>query len=280
MAIKFYSDNHKYVSAEGSPEIDWISVTRLIHHFKEPFDEIKMSEQCAKGKNPKYVGKTPEEIRKIWKDENTRAVTLGSWYHDQRERDTLNCNTITRRGKELTIINPLMDGNVKLAPAQNLIEGIHPEHLIYLMSVGICGQADRVEVVDGFIDLYDYKTNKKIETTSYVNKHTGKSKKMLGPLSHLDDCNFNDYALQLSTYMYMMLKHNYNLEPGVMRIDHVEFELAGLDKNGYPIAKLDKEGNPMVKSITPYAIPYLEKEVISMFKYVQLNRDKILKNGH
>jgi hypothetical protein len=280
MAIKFYADDHKYVSAEGTEPIDWISVTRLIHHFKEPFDEIAMSIACSKGKNPKYVGKTPEEIRGIWKAENTRAVTLGSWYHDQREKDTLNCNTITRRGIDLTIINPLMEGSVKIAPAQQLIEGIHPEHLIYLLSVGICGQADRVEVVADVIDLYDYKTNKKIETEGFKNARTGKTKKMLGPLSHLDDCNFNDYALQLSTYMYMMLKHNYNLEPGLMRIDHVEFELAGLDKHGYPIAKLDKDGNAMVKSITPYNIPYLEKEVIAMFKYVQLNREKILGNGH
>lgn len=279
MAIKFYADTHKYESIDVENPIDWISVTRLIHLFKEPFDEIKMSEACSKGKNPKYVGKTPAEIRKIWKDENTRAVTLGSWYHDQRERDVLSCNTITRNGRELTIIDPLMDGVVKLAPSQSLTEGIYPEHLIYLMSVGICGQADRVEVVGDNIDLYDYKTNKEIKLEGFIGRN-GKSKKMLGPLAHLDDCNFNDYALQLSIYMYMMLKHNYHLNPGKMQIDHVEFEIASLDKNGYPIAKLDKEGNAIVKKVTPYEIPYLKKEVIALFKHVQLNREKLLSNGH
>ena len=211
MAIKFYADTHKYVSVDVENPIDWISVTRLIHHFKEPFDEMKMSELCSKGKNPKYVGKTPEEIRAIWKSENTRAITLGSWYHDRREQDILNCNTITRNGIPLTIIDPLMDGYVKLAPSQALSEGIYPEHLIYLMSAGICGQADRVEVVNDCIDLYDYKTNKEIKKEGFKTA-SGKTKKMLPPLSHLDDCNFNDYALQLSIYMYMMLKHNYNLE--------------------------------------------------------------------
>ena len=280
MAIKFYADTHKYVSAENEEKIDWISVTTLIHYFKEPFDEIEMSIACSKGKNPKYRGMTPEQIRAIWKAENERATTLGSWYHDQRERDVLSCNTITRKNKELRIINPLMEGNVKLAPAQQLSEGIYPEHLIYLKSVGICGQADRVEIVDDYIDLYDYKTNKEIKTEGYKNKKTGKSKKMLGPLSHLDDCNFNDYALQLSIYMYMMNKHNYNLQPGIMRIDHVEFEISHMDKNGYPVSKLDKNGEPIVKSITPYEIPYLKKEVVSLFNYVSLYKDKILQNVH
>lgn len=280
MAIKFYADTHKYVSLDTEDPIEWISVTRLIHFFKEPFDEMTMSVVCSKGKNPKYVGKTPEEIRAIWKAENTRAVTLGSWYHDQRERDVLSCTTITRKGKDLTIINPLMDGVVKLAPIQQLAEGIYPEHLIYLKSAGICGQADRVEIVEDCIDLYDYKTNKKIETEGFKNKKTGKTKKMLPPLSHLDDCNFNDYALQLSIYMYMMNKHNYNLQPGIMRIDHIEFEISHLDKNGYPVSKLDKNGEPVVKSITPYTIPYLKKEVIALFNYVQTNKDKLLNHGH
>lgn len=278
MAIKFYADTHKYVS-DGDNPIDWVSVTRLIHMFKEPFDEIKMSEACSKGKNPKYKGKTPEEIRQIWKEENKRAVTLGSWYHDEREKAVLGCNTITREGVELTIIDPLMDGNVKLAPAQQLSTGIYPEHLIYLNSVGVCGQADRVEVVHDKINLYDYKTNKEIKKEGFTDK-SGKTKKMLPPLSHLDDCNFNDYSLQLSTYMYMMCKHNYNLEVGKMQIDHIEFEVSGYNEYGYPIAKLDKDGNPIVKKVTPYDVPYLKKEVIEMFRYLDNNREKLLNDGH
>ena len=53
---------------------------------------------------------------------------------------------------------------------------------------------------------------------------------MLPPLSHLDACNYNDYALQLSVYMYIMLKHNRSLEKGVIQMDHVEFEIESLFK--------------------------------------------------
>jgi hypothetical protein len=279
MAIKFYADDHKYISIDERDPIDWISVTRLIHYFKEPFDKIKQADACSKGKNPKYNKMTPEEIITLWDSENKRAINLGSWYHDQRERDVLACNTITRKGKELTIVNPLMDGLVKLAPDQQLVEGIYPEHLVYLKSAGVCGQADRIEVVDEFIDVYDYKTNKEIKIEGFVNK-AGKKKKMLGPLAHLDECNYNEYALQLSTYMYIMCKHNFNLKPGKIQLDHIEFEIDHLDKNGYPVVATDAMGDPLVKKVTPYELPYMKKEVIAMFKYVQEHREKILNHGH
>jgi hypothetical protein len=279
MSVKFYADDHKYISIDERDPIDWISVTRLIHFFKEPFDTVKMAEACSKGKNPKYNKMKPEDIIALWASENKRAVNLGSWYHDQRERDLLACNSITREGRELTIVNPLMDGMVKLAPDQQLVEGIYPEHLVYLKSVGICGQADRIEIVNDRIDVYDYKTNKEIKMQSFVGKN-GKSKKMLAPLAHLDECNYNEYALQLSTYMYIIQKHNFNLIPGKIQLDHVEFEIDHVDANGYPVIAHDAKGDPMVKKVTPYELPYMKKEVIAMFKYVQENREKILNHGH
>ncbi len=50
------------------------------------------------------------------------------------------------------------DKKVKFAPDQTIAEGIYPEHLVYLKSASICGQADRVEIVGDRIDIHDYKT--------------------------------------------------------------------------------------------------------------------------
>ena len=83
MSIKFYADEHKYISIDECDSIDWISVTRLIHFFKEPFDTKAQAEACSKGKNPKYNKLTPQEIIDLWASENKRAITLGSWSHDQ-----------------------------------------------------------------------------------------------------------------------------------------------------------------------------------------------------
>ena len=65
---------------------------------------------------------------------------------------------------------------------------------------------------------------------------------MLPPLSHLDACNYNDYALQL-VHTYIMLKHNRSLEPGIIQMDHVKFEIDKYDKNGYPIVSTDAMGD-------------------------------------
>jgi hypothetical protein len=80
--------------------------------------------------------------------------------------------------------------------------------------------------------------------------------------------------------MYIIQKHNFNLTPGKIQLDHVEFEIDHIDANGYPVIAHDAKGDPMVKKVTPYELPYMKKEVIAMFKYVQENREKILNHGH
>jgi hypothetical protein len=274
--LKFREDGHKYYSDDN---FEWISVTKLVGQFKEPFDAPKVAERCAKGKNPKYKGKTVEEILAMWDKENNRATTLGSWYHNQREQDVLNCNTITRDGIELPIVSPLYDDKIKLAPDQTLMPGIYPEHFVYLKSASICGQADRVEVVGDRIDVYDYKTNKEIKMKGYE-FWDGSKKMMLGPVRHLEDCEFNHYALQLSIYMYVMLKHNYNLNPGTLEIHHIEFEKEGEDKNGFPILAHDEKGDPIIQKVNQIKLPYLKKEVIAMLTWLKEHKKMVLYNEH
>ena len=180
------------------------------------------------------------------------------------------CDTIKRSGIDLPIIKPIEQDGIKLSPDQTLAPGIYPEHLVYLKSAGICGQADRVEVVGNHLNIYDYKTNKEIKTKGFTNWQ-GITDTLKNPLNHLDNCNFNHYALQLSLYMYMMLKHNHSLKPGIMEIHHIKFEKEGDDEHGYPITKYDQEGNPIVKEVVPYTIPYLKKEVISIINYLKQN---------
>lgn len=276
MAIQFTAHDHKYTSID-SENIDWLSVTSFVKLFKEPFDQQAIAERSSKSRKSKWYGMKPEDILKAWNNETVRAVSLGSWYHDQRESEVIMCDNITRSGIALPIIRPLEQDGVKLAPDQNLTDGIYPEHMMYLKSAALCGQADRVEVIQGVIDLYDYKTNKEIKKESSVWK--GISKKMFGPCSHLDDCNFNHYALQLSTYMYIMTKHNYQLTPGKMQIHHIKFKIEGEDKYGYPITAIDPNGDPIVHEVIPYDVPYLKTEVREMIKYIKAHPE-VIKQGH
>ena len=270
MSIIFNAKDHSYKSNDGS-EIDWISVTTLVSHFKKPFDAKKIAEKVSKKKNSKWYGIDPKIIQEIWTNEADRSTTLGTWYHNQREADLCSLASIEREGITLPIFKPTeLNNGIKIAPSQKLDSGIYPEHMVYLKSAKICGQSDLVEVVNGHVNIIDYKTNKEIKMESFKNWE-GISEKMLHPVSHLDDCNFYHYALQLSIYMYIILKHNPKLQPGKIFIHHITFETEGEDQYGYPIAKLDENGEPKVLEVIPMPVPYLYDEVISVINYLKEN---------
>jgi hypothetical protein len=128
------------------------------------------------------------------------------------------------------------------------------------------------------VHITDYKTNKEIKTEGYVNWQ-GERSKMLPPVSHLDDCNLNHYSLQLSLYLYMILKHNPKLTPGNLIIHHILFEEQGSDKWNNPIPALDSNNDPIVREVVPYHLLYMKDEVIAMLKWLENNRDKV-KTSH
>ena len=277
MSIVFTEENHSYKSLNQNDFIDWISVTTLTSFFKEPFDAKKVAQKVSKRKNSKWYGIKPKDIQIIWKKESERAMSLGTYYHNQREDDLCALASIEREGVNVPIFTPILKGNgIKHAPKQKLDPGVYPEHMVYLKSAGICGQSDLVEVVNGKVSIIDYKTNKEIKMQSYVDWE-GVSQKMQFPVSHLDDCNFNHYALQLSIYMYIIIKHNPKLRAGSMYIHHVQFEEEGKDDYGYPITKYTKEGDPILKNLIQIPVPYLKDEVISLIHYLHDNRKKLKK---
>lgn len=276
MSIIFNDADHSYKSIDGD-NIDWISVTTLISNFKKPFDAKGIAAKVSKNKRSKWYGIEPETILKIWDDESQRAMTLGTFYHNQREADLCSLASIEKEGVTIPVFIPNVEPNgIKVAPSQKLESGVYPEHMVYLKSAGICGQSDLVEVVNDKIYIIDYKTNKEIKTESFVNWE-GISDKLSFPLQHLDDCNFNHYALQLSIYMYIMLKHNPKLKPGKMYIHHIIFEEDEKDENGYPVTKYSPEGDPIVKEVIPMEIPYLADEVRSIILWLSDNKHKLKK---
>lgn len=268
MRLEFREDTHSYYDPE-QPDKKWISVTTLTNKFCEPFDAIKVAEKVRTKKKSKWYGMSVDEIVQAWNNENKRSTDLGTWYHNQRENDINGCDTLTVGGNQLPIYRSIYNDDVKVSPEQTLVDGVYPEHFVYLNSCGICGQSDLVTICNSEVEVLDFKTCKKIDTES-VTVTKGRKKKMLAPVQHLDDCNFNHYALQLSFYMYMILKHNPIYKAGKMMLQHVMFELDGEDKYGYPIVHLEN-GEPIVKDVVRYDVPYLKNEVENIIKYLQLN---------
>lgn len=272
MAIIFKEKGHTYESIDENLEkdnISWTSVTSFIGKFKPKFNAKAQAKKSCKNKRSKWYGMTQKEILDAWDNETQRAIKLGNWYHNQIEERILDCETIEREGVVVPIIRPIVDSKgIKIAPDQKLKDGVYPEHFAYLKSASLCGQADLVTIVNGKVNITDYKTNKEIKKKGFTNWE-GITSKMYKPLSHLDDCNLMHYSLQLSIYMYIILKHNPKLKPGKLVIQHVSFEKKGENKFGYPISKYNDQGEPIIKEIKMYDLNYMKEEVRSLIMWLK-----------
>lgn len=214
---------------------------------------------------------TVSDIQQEWKSTNDYSLKIGTWYHKLMEDTILSHDTIVVEDTEIPIIKPIIEGDVKVAPEQKLSNGKYPEHFVYLKSVGLCGQADDVEVVNGTVRIGDFKTNKEIKFQSYKN-WDGVYQMMKPPLQHIQDCNYHHYCLQLSMYMYIILKHNPQLKPGKITLKHILFEEQTRDKFDNPVYKLDKDGNFIVKDIQEYKLPYLKSECMILCNWLKINK--------
>lgn len=274
MAVIFKEDGHIYESLDSNLEkenIEWTSVTSFISMFKPKFDAKAQAKKSTKNKRSKWYKMPEKDILAAWNGESERAMGLGNWYHAQREKDLLEFKTIERDGIEVPIIHPIEDGNgIKIASEQKLKNGVYPEHMVYLKSVGLCGQADVVEIVNGYINITDYKTNKEIKEKGYTNWE-GITNKLFNPVNNLDDCNLNHYHLQLSLYAYIIKKHNPKLKIGKLTLQHVKFREAGKDSNGYPISER-VDGEPIIEEIKMHELKYLKHEINALMLWIKKNK--------
>lgn len=241
--LRFKEEGHIYQDIIN-PTRKWTGVTTVIGKYKGKFDD-NIAYKNSKDPDSKWYKTPPEEIKRIWKQEADRSTTLGSWYHKKQEE-----------GEVTGIQCCPVENEWKYAGNQILVEGIHPEYLLYHPDYAICGQADRLEVKENTLSVRDYKSNKKIETKSWNGK-----KMMLPPVSHLQECHLNIYSLQLSMYAVITLHHNPNLVIGDLEIYHVVFENSGYDKWGYPITAIDEKGDYVAKEVNIIKCEFMEKEV-------------------
>lgn len=253
--IQFTPESHQYTSLIPDGK-KWQSVTTVIGSLHEKFDPIEGARKSSNNRKSKWYKMSEAEILQAWESEKNRSTELGTWYHNMRE---LNLYKEGLNSQGMNVIMPIYSNDIKVASDQKLVEGIYPEHMVYLESAGLCGQVDKLEVIGNTVNINDYKTCKDIKKESYVNWE-GVSKKMLKPVQHLPDCQFYHYALQLSLYMYMVIRHNLHLTPGKMVIEHVKFKLIGEDKYGYPLYQQNEDGSYVVTDIEEIEVPYLERE--------------------
>ena len=273
--VAFIEETHKYFNV-NDPNINYISVTTLIGKYEPEFDKEFVSKYKAlerilpsdvwkkeKGgiwKSHKIqkdfldvynvseekLNEVQQNILDEWAETNKIACERGTKIHSQLE------NSFYNTGSNITLKKFGIGGKFECKKNYNELDleyGIYPEYLIYYdnpkLNLHIAGQIDLLVKNGNEIHIIDHKSNKKIELKGFYNSTSRTTEKLKYPLTSLDNCNFNVYQLQLSTYAWMIQKIN------------PDFVIKSLTLNHY-----DHDGNN-----TLYPCSYLKNEVESMLKH-------------
>lgn len=114
---------------------------------------------------------------------------------------------------------------------------------------GIAGTADEVKIekINDYrvkLHINDWKTNAELKVSNWFQK-------LNYPLSHLDDCDFNIYRLQLSLYLWMIKiqfeAKGFDVEIGECNITHIDRVMS---ETVYKFKPLFKEINLLLNEFT------------------------------
>lgn len=274
-SVGFRESDHYYGNLNDE-SIKYISVTTLIGKYEPEFDKEFVSKykalerlipttQWKKDKGSiwkahkipeeylevneitnEQLNKTQQDILDEWEKINKESCERGTKIHSQLE------NSFYNAGSNITLKKFGIGGKFECKKNYNELDleyGIYPEYLIYYdnpkLDLHIAGQIDLLVKNNNEISIIDHKTNKKIDTKGFYNSSSRTTEKLKYPLTSLDNCNFNVYQLQLSTYAWIIQKINPN------------FIIKDLILNHY-----DHDGNN-----TLYRCSYLKDDVEKMLKH-------------
>lgn len=159
-----------------------ISVSTFVKLFFTPFE----AELWASIKAPS-LGMTETAVLEMWRQKGKQAAKLGTELHTEIE-GFLATKTVTSKKPEFNHFLNLFNSKLShLTPYRS-------EWSIFDEDFAITGTTDMVfKKPDGSFAIYDWKRSKEI-------KKDNRFSRGLGPCSHLSDCNFIHYSLQVNIY--------------------------------------------------------------------------------
>jgi len=228
--IVFDEGPHTYTNKETGE--GYKSVSSIISKFKNPFPKAIISKAVAKKR-----GVTQREILDEWKGKADLSTNRGTYFHKRVEdylnkvafEDPIKGYDEEKKDWDISFFEDYLPGIKKW---ELFDQDFKTELLVYNDEYKMAGQIDLAVFKEGNkVSLTDWKTNKEINLISKYNKT------MLGPLSHLEECEANIYTIQLSIYAFML-------------------EEAGYEIDKLTVVHFRKDGG-----ITQYQLPYRREEV-------------------
>ncbi|MCM1137460.1 MAG: PD-(D/E)XK nuclease-like domain-containing protein [Muribaculum sp.] len=211
------------------------SVTTLVEECFPQFDAIYWAHRKAP-----QEGVSPEELMARWERDAQRARDLGTIMHDKIEHyylgDDVGDDTDAYR------LFRCFASNNRLYPYRT-------EWRIYYEEYGVAGTLDFLErTLDGTFNIWDWKRSRKlINRNGMIETISPFRKTAHHPISHIPDCSYYHYALQVSVYRYI-LEQKYGITINKMRLGvfHPSY-------SGYYIVDL----------------PYLRNEVVEILEKIK-----------
>lgn len=224
--ITFQEEGHIYtvVGMTGHPT----SVTTLIHHFFPEFNADEVIDKMMRGRNwrnSKYYGRTKQDIKDEWERNGKQASELGTLMHADIENFLNSEPVLNPDSIEFGYFLKFWEGFQAVNPA---FQPYRTEWLVFDEDKKIAGSIDcTLSDAHGNIVILDWKRSKEIKKSNSYEK--GK-----GPLSGLDNCNFNHYRLQLNIYRHILetryAKHVVGMYIVVFHPNNPTFEVHGFEK--------------------------------------------------
>lgn len=213
------------------------------------FESIKLTLQKSKRIDPKLFEKIDiaafeqkkAEIDAEWLQKSEEAKQTGTSVHDMLHN--MLCTDLPRCQSY-----GIPTDKYAVEATENFLksDGLFPEFKIEIPlddDYTLVGIADLIIKDGNKIKIIDYKTADKIELKSHYEVSKRHSKKFKYPLSSVDDCNYNEYALQLSIYAWMLRQLNPEFEIESLEIYHIqEMKL----KKVYPVTEMKKEVEKLI----------------------------------
>lgn len=232
--LQFNEESHSY-TVDGIP---LVSVTKLISTTTF-FDKERLAAKTAEGLNVPV-----RDVLLMWEKKGDYAKSMGHEMHsyienlwqDKKYKFRYNEKFIDQFLELDLLVEQYMPF---YKSAKKIMSLIAAENFVYDRDYKVAGTFDGLfyNKVNNCVDIWDWKTSAKIEKTNHYGK------KLIG-LEHLDECNFNEYALQLSLYKYIIERNT------DIKIKHL---------NICQISKLNKSYNA-------FRLPYLKDEAVYLLR--------------
>jgi len=251
--ITFVEDGHSYLIdgvLNTSP-----SVTRLLKQFKKKFDVDQAALRVAKRQ-----GTTADHIKAEWEMNNLYSTTIGSMFHKYVENFYCKKDDPFEGNFNMLGFDEKQKIKENLPKLVGYFNNFYSDHSEYdsvksefvvgdLDDTKVCGMLDMLAVNSntGSLELWDFKTNKKIAHSTYGN--------LFYPFDDMCEGQINEYTIQLNTYKYFVEKYT-NL-----KIDKMKIIWFNVVNDNYKLFEMPDIQSRIIQMLERYKVTSLFAEV-------------------